>query len=68
METNHYRVDRVLRGDQKGTEHNEFWYSVRDGLPLRFRRNIRVESPSPLGAVVYTEHGTLTITSLTPSR
>ena len=68
VEADHYRVDRTLSGDQTGTERNEFWYAVRSGLPLRIRRDVRVESPSPLGAVLYTERGTLTVASLTPTR
>jgi hypothetical protein len=68
VEADHYRVDRTLSGSQTGTEHSELWYAARDGLPLRIRRDIRVESPSPLGAVVYTERGMLTIGSLRPER
>ncbi|MGZ8762373.1 MAG: hypothetical protein ACXW2Y_03510 [Acidimicrobiia bacterium] len=68
VEADHYRVDRTLTGDQTGTERAEFWYAARSGLPLRIRRDVRVESPSPLGAVVYTESGTLTIGSVTPRR
>jgi len=68
VEADHYRADRTLSGDQTGTERSDFWYAVQDGLPLRIRRDIRVESPSPVGAVVYTERGELTIASLTPRR
>jgi len=62
----HYRYERSLTGDQAGTEEFEIWFAVRDGLPLREVRSVRVESPSPIGAVTYTEQGTYVLTSLTP--
>jgi hypothetical protein len=61
-----YRIDRTLAGDQSGTEHDVMWFAVDSGLPLRYRRDAQVRSPSPLGAVDYTEAGTLTLTDLTP--
>lgn len=61
-----YRADRVLSGDQTGTETVDTWFRVPDGLPLRATRSVRVESPSPIGAVTYTEEGTYTLTSLAP--
>jgi hypothetical protein len=42
------------------------WYSVLNGLPLKTDRRVTVESPSPIGAVTYTERGTYTLISLTP--
>lgn len=62
----HYSVDRTLSGDQSGSEHYDMWYSVLNGLPLKTDRRVTVESPSPIGAVTYTEHGTYTLSSLTP--
>jgi hypothetical protein len=64
----HYRVDRGVTGSQTGSERSQFWYSARDGLPLRIERSVRVESPSPIGAVVYTEQGNCVLTSLEPAR
>lgn len=63
-----YRVERTLSGDQTGTEHNELWFDVDTGRPLRYRRDTRVGSPSPLGTVTYREQGLLTATTLTPRR
>lgn len=63
-----YRADRTLSGDQTGAETTETWFRVPDGLPLRATRSVRVESPSPIGAVTYTEEGTYTLTSLAPRR
>jgi hypothetical protein len=62
----HYSVDRKVTGSQSGAEHYDMWYSVRDGLPLKTNRNVKVKSPSPIGAVIYTEKGTYTLTALTP--
>ncbi len=63
-----YRNDRTLSGDQSGSEHNELWFAVGSGLPVRYTRDTTVESPSPLGAVTYSEHGTLTLATLVPER
>jgi hypothetical protein len=63
-----YRVDRTLTGDQSGVEHNELWFAAGSGLPVKYVRNTRVESPSPIGAVTYTEQGTLTLLTLHPRR
>ena len=62
----HYRVDRDLSGDQKGTERTELWFHPDTGLTLRETRRVRVASPSPIGDVIYTEEGTFTLTSLVP--
>ena len=64
----HYSVDRTLTGDQSGSEHYDMWYSVLDGLPLKTVRRVTVKSPSPIGAVTYTEKGAYTLNSLTPRR
>lgn len=64
----HYRLDRTLTGSQTGSDHTDMWYSARDGLPLRARREVRVESPSPVGAIVYNERGDFTLSSLSPKR
>jgi hypothetical protein len=64
----HYRVERALTGSQTGTERYDMWYSALDGLPLKTNRAVNVKSPSPIGAVTYTEHGTYRLTSLTPQR
>jgi hypothetical protein len=68
MDAYRYRIRRTLRGDQSGTEENAVWYDVRTALPLRVVHDIRVESPSPIGAVVYTEQGEYEMTSTTPRR
>lgn len=66
--TYHYSVNRVLSGSQSGSERYDIWYSVLDGLPAKTDRHVDVKSPSPIGAVTYTESGTYTLTSLTPLR
>ena len=63
-----YLSERTLSGDQTGTEMSETWFRVPDGLPLSATRDVRVESPSPIGAVMYTEQGTYRLTSLVPQR
>lgn len=63
-----YRIERTITGSQTGSERVRVWYSARDGLPLRIDRTVRVESPSPIGAVTYTEHGTCVLASLEPAQ
>lgn len=63
-----YRQDRTLTGDQTGTEHNELWFAVGSGLLVRYVRDTRVDSPSPLGTVTYTERGILTLATVVPRR
>ena len=64
----HYRLQRILSGDQTGTEDINDWYAVTDGLLLRSTRDTRVASPSPIGDVIYTEQGEFQLTSRTPLR
>lgn len=64
----HYVAERTLTGDQTGTETVDTWHAVRDGLPLETERTVRVESPSPIGQVVYTERGGYRLVSLVPER
>ena len=56
-----------LSGAQKGTVTEQWWFDARNGLPLRAERTYRVSSPSPVGNVVYTEHGWWQLTSLHPT-
>lgn len=63
-----YRVERSLRGDQSGKERNELWFAAGTGLPVRVHRQADLESPTPLGAVRYSEQGTFELASATPRR
>ncbi|MGZ4690833.1 MAG: hypothetical protein ACXVKA_16380 [Acidimicrobiia bacterium] len=64
----HYAEDVTISGDQTGSSHEELWIAAADGLPLREERTISVVSPAPapLNHVTYSEHGTWTLTSLSP--
>ncbi|MBI2706245.1 MAG: hypothetical protein HYX32_13270 [Actinobacteria bacterium] len=53
----HYRANRTLTGDQQGVETSEYWFSAETGQIIRFQREVRVDSPSPIGSVTYTESG-----------
>ena len=64
----HYRVERTVSGSQTGSERDDVWYSVLDGLPIRSVRSVVVHSPSPIGTVTYTEQGSYGLTSLVPRR
>lgn len=64
----HYRQDRTLTGDQTGTSQDHIWFATDNALPVKIRRDVRVESPSPLGAITYTERGTFTLESLAARR
>lgn len=64
----HFSQNLTITGDQTGAQHEEVWLAPGNGLPLRERRTIRVESPAPapLNQVTYTERGGWVLTSLTP--
>ena len=66
--TYHSRIVRHLSGSQHGIEKMDMWFSTRDGIPLRVARDIHVDTPSPIGAVKYTERGSFVLTSLEPRR
>jgi len=63
----HFRNERVVSDAQVGTEEFELWLA-RDGLPLRGRQRIVVDSDSPLGRVTYTQEGMFVLVSLAPTR
>jgi hypothetical protein len=66
VDTLHYTRDRELSGDQVGDESQDVWYDATTAMVVKFRREVRVASPSPLGDVVYTESGTLQLRSTDP--
>jgi hypothetical protein len=66
--TLHYHRVRTLGGGQSGTEDVETWFEATTGLPVKNSRVITVHSDSALGRVTYTERGTFTLVSLTPTR
>lgn len=57
-----FRDDRVVSGAQTGTETFDLWLSD-DGLPLRGRQRIVVDSDSPIGNVTYTQEGEFALVS-----
>lgn len=66
--TLHYRRVRTLGGGQRSTEDVDTWFDAATGLPVKNSRVITVRSDSPLGTVTYTERGSFTLASLTPTR
>lgn len=66
--TLHYHRVRTLGGGQSGTEDVDTWFEATTGLPVRNSRVITVHSDSLLGSVTYTERGSFTLVSLTPTR
>lgn len=66
VEAYHYLQERTMSGSQTGSEHVDVWFAVSNGLPLQLEKDVAVESPSPIGAVTYTEQGTYTLSSLEP--
>ena len=61
----HLVQHRTISGAQQGTNDADVWFGP-DGLPLRNRRTIRVDSDSPIGTITYQEDGRFTLTSLEP--
>ena len=66
--TLHYHRVRTLTGGQRGTEEVDTWFDATTGLPVRNSRVITVHSDSVFGSVTYTERGTFTLVSSTPTR
>ena len=66
--TLHYRQEITFRGDQTGSQIEDFWLAADNWLPVRNERSIRVVSPAPepIGSVTYTEEGSWQLTALTP--
>lgn len=64
--TRHVRDERTFTGAQSGTGRTDLWLDARTGLPVRAEWDLRVDSPSPLGTITYTESGSWTLDSLTP--
>ncbi len=65
VDTLHFRDDRVVSGAQRGTEEFDLWLTD-DGLLVRGRQRIVVDSDSPLGNVTYTQEGTFSLVSALP--
>jgi len=65
VNTTHFRQRRTMSGSQSGNQVSELWFGP-DGLPIRNRRNISVDSSSPLGTITYTENANFSLTSLIP--
>jgi hypothetical protein len=66
--TLHYHRLRTLGGPQSGTEDVDLWFDTATGLPVKNSRVLTVQSGSVLGGVTYTERGTFTLASSTPTR
>ncbi len=65
-----YRVHvvRLMTGDQVGSEVSDAWFSASTGILVKLVRDTTVRSPSPIGKVTYTEHGSLLLASMVPQR
>jgi hypothetical protein len=56
-------------GSESGTNPNDYWVSLQDGLILRQRETVDVsQGAGPLGSVHYAEQMAITLNSLTPIR
>jgi hypothetical protein len=64
----HISEQWALRGAQVGPQHDDIWFDTATGLPVENRRTIRVKTATPFGTSTYTETGTFTLRSLTPTR
>jgi hypothetical protein len=65
----HTRLTLTFSGSQTGTNPNDYWVSLPDGLILKQSETVRVSDPAgPLGSVRYAEQMAITLTSLSPAR
>jgi hypothetical protein len=66
VETVHYRQERTLTGSQTGSTVTDWWFAADTGMPVASRRSADVDTPSPIGAITYTEDGSWEVRSLEP--
>lgn len=65
----HIGLTLSFSGSETGTNPNNYWISLEDGLILRQRETVSVaESAGPLGSVRYSEKMGITLRSLNPTR
>jgi hypothetical protein len=65
----HTRITLFFSGAQSGTNPNNYWVSLRNGLILRQSETVDVtQKAGPLGSVRYTEQMAITLASTSPVR
>ena len=65
----HVRLILLFSGSASGTNPNDYWLSLQDGLVLRQRETVDVaQKTGPLGSVRYTEQMAITLTAVAPVR
>lgn len=65
----HTRLTLTFSGSESGSNPNDYWLSVQNGMILRQRETVDVsQSAGPLGSVHYTEQMAIALTSTTPAR
>jgi len=66
LDAMHLRNRAVVSDAQTGTESFDLWITV-DGLIVKGRQRIVVDSDSPIGQVTYTQEGEFSLVSATPA-
>jgi hypothetical protein len=65
----HTNLTLSFSGSESGTNPNDYWVSLEDGMILRQSETVDVsQRTGPLGSVRYTEQMAITLNSLTPAR
>jgi hypothetical protein len=65
----HLHLTLSFSGSESGTNPNDYWVSLQNGLILRQRETVQVsQSAGPLGSVRYTEQMAIALTSVAPLR
>ena len=62
----HQTRTQQMSGTQSGQVTEEWWFAPDTGLPLRAERHYKIDSPSVIGKVSYTEDGSWQLSSLVP--
>jgi hypothetical protein len=68
VEAVHLQEKDRSTGAQTGDQTTDWWIDAQTGLPVRVDRSYRLDSPSPVGTVTYTEEGHGQIEGMTPTR
>ena len=65
----HTRISLSFSGSESGSDPNDYWVSLQNGLILKQLETVDVsQQTGPLGSVHYTEQMAITLSSITPVR
>ena len=67
VETIHVQLDQILTGSAVGSARIDYWFRQRDGLIVRYEKEVSAKRDSPLGEVTFSEDVSLKLRSVQPT-